>query len=285
MDERTKGYKLIAEDYRFLSPTLATLLGESEAMILQQVHFRTLKAKERGKKDNRNYQDGNYWTYDSIKGWKEKEFPFWSESKLKRSFENLRVKELLITGNYNKLNIDRTLWYRVNYENLYNMLARFGHKDLMDLVISNHSDLVTITRPIPKNSLPKKSTKTIGNFDSKIPRPPIEFTDFKKQYSFNNNDEALISMEYFIKRYKECLNKDHPLLYNTKWAEIAESLVSIELEHDETGCLDSEALMLMTDNYLNKILLHKYKATRPSICHFNNPLIKKNLFYESAYHG
>ena len=92
---------------------LATLIGLNEAMVLQQIHYWV----EINKKVNKNFHEGQYWTYNSIEEW-HKEFPFWSESTVKRTLTKLRERNLLITDNFNKQRRDRTLWYTINYDEL-----------------------------------------------------------------------------------------------------------------------------------------------------------------------
>lgn len=52
-------------------PTLATIIGLNESIILQQVHY-WLKIKEKSKQD---YIDGHYWVYNTYEQWQE-QFPF-----------------------------------------------------------------------------------------------------------------------------------------------------------------------------------------------------------------
>lgn len=92
---------------------LAAILGLNEAIVLQQVHYWI----EINKKNNNNFHDGRYWTYNTINDWQE-EFPFWSAETVKRIFKRLRKRNLVITNNYNKIKRDRTLWYTINYEEL-----------------------------------------------------------------------------------------------------------------------------------------------------------------------
>lgn len=99
-----------------INPTLAELIGLNEAIVLQQIHYWTEKNRE----DDRNYQDGFYWTYNSINSWHQECFRFWSIDTLKRTFKSLESKKLLVVGNYNKDPRDRTKWYRINHEHLGN---------------------------------------------------------------------------------------------------------------------------------------------------------------------
>ena len=97
-----------------INPTLAELIGLNESIVLQQIHYWT----EKNRQEERNHQQGHYWTYNSLDAWHGENFRFWSIDTLKRTFKSLETKELLIIGNFNKDPRDRTKWYRINYEQL-----------------------------------------------------------------------------------------------------------------------------------------------------------------------
>jgi len=92
-------------------PELAVAIGLNNAIALQQVHY-WVRINQRADK---NFRVGYYWTYNTYEAWREY-FPFWSISTIKRIFMELEADGLIVTGNYNRLAIDRTKWYRVNYE-------------------------------------------------------------------------------------------------------------------------------------------------------------------------
>jgi hypothetical protein len=104
---------LFDEQPLVIDKTLAKLIGLNECIVIQQIHYwLTINQKT-----NKNYNDGCYWTYNTINEWQE-EFPFWSVDTVKRTLAKLRKRNILITGNYNKLKRDRTLWYTINYAEL-----------------------------------------------------------------------------------------------------------------------------------------------------------------------
>lgn len=96
-----------------LDRNLAKLIGLNEAIVLNQVNYWIQKNKE----NNRNYHEGRYWTYNTYEEWTE-EFPFWSKDTIKRTFKKLRDMGLIITGRFNIYQMDRTLWYTIDYEKL-----------------------------------------------------------------------------------------------------------------------------------------------------------------------
>lgn len=92
---------------------LAVKLGTNEAIVLQQINYWI----EINKKANRNYEDGRYWTYNTIKDWHD-ELPFMAEKTIKRTIDGLKSRGILITDNFNKKKFDRTLWYTINFDAL-----------------------------------------------------------------------------------------------------------------------------------------------------------------------
>lgn len=104
-----------------VQPKLAYILGGTdEALVLQQVHYWTQK--------NMNIEDGHSWVYNSTKGW-QKQFYWFSESKVKRIFRKLEKLGVLITGNYNKTKFDKTKWYRIDYSTLDDLERRLVQND------------------------------------------------------------------------------------------------------------------------------------------------------------
>ncbi len=92
-----------------VQPSLAIKVGLNEALFLQQLHYWL----ERSTK----VIDDKKWIYNTIEKWHE-QFPFWSIATIKRIISNLENKKLILSGNYNKLSIDRTKWYTINYTTL-----------------------------------------------------------------------------------------------------------------------------------------------------------------------
>ena len=99
-------------------PELAIVIGLNESIVLQQVHY-WIRINTRAKT---NHHDGYTWTYNSYTNW-QYQFPFWGIRTIKRIFTALETKKLLVSANYNLLKIDRTKWYRINYENLDILIA------------------------------------------------------------------------------------------------------------------------------------------------------------------
>jgi len=110
---------LFDEQPLVISRELAKLIGLNESIVLQQVHYWL----EINRKADKNFHDGRYWTYNTMKSWQEKEFAFWSFNTVKRTFTSLVNKGYLILGNYNHQKFDQTKWYSIDYEALETLIS------------------------------------------------------------------------------------------------------------------------------------------------------------------
>lgn len=85
---------------------LAKELGIEEAILLDEFHHQI----SGNLANERNFHEGRYWTYNSLKAY-EKIFPYLNASKIKRTINNLIDLGILIKGNFNANQYDRTNWY------------------------------------------------------------------------------------------------------------------------------------------------------------------------------
>ncbi|ALY08108.1 hypothetical protein BhaS171_00052 [Bacillus phage vB_BhaS-171] len=102
--------KLLLDDKPLIIlPSLAEKIGLNESIVLQQLHYWLM--------DSKNFRDGEKWVYNTYKDW-QKQFPFWSEKTIRRTITKLENEGLILTGNYNKMKIDQTKWYRIDYNKI-----------------------------------------------------------------------------------------------------------------------------------------------------------------------
>ena len=58
------------------------------------------------------------------------EFPFWSVDTIKRAIRRLEDKGYIIaTASYNRMKMDKTKWYRINYEKLQVLTKQNAPRD------------------------------------------------------------------------------------------------------------------------------------------------------------
>lgn len=107
--------RLIEGAFLGFSPVLAKIIGLNEAVFLNQLHY--------WKQRSKNERDGFVWVYKTYLEW-QYELPFWSNATIRRVISSLEKQDLLVsTSEYNKMGIDKTKWYRINYENLTNIMT------------------------------------------------------------------------------------------------------------------------------------------------------------------
>lgn len=134
---------LMKEIPLMVQPSLAKELGLNEALFLQQLNYWIERSTKK--------IDGKYWIYNTIEAW-HKQFPFWSISTIKRIISNLEKEKLIITGNFNKISMDRTKWYTINYSLLQEIENKINAdkekenlENLIDGEISNEENEITIS--------------------------------------------------------------------------------------------------------------------------------------------
>ncbi|PIC63450.1 replication protein [Sporosarcina sp. P13] len=148
---------LIDEDPLQVLPSLARKVGLNGAIFLQQLHFRSLISKR--------VQDGHPWVCKTYEEWSE-EFSFWSINTIKRITYDLEDKGyLLSTSAYNKMKVDNTKWYRIDYSAL-DMQATQKESATKPtwVAVSTHSesvDLPTMGLPITKECKNKKNKERV----------------------------------------------------------------------------------------------------------------------------
>ena len=100
---------LVSESPLMVLPSLALAVGLNGALFLQQLHYWLRKSP--------HYHEGRTWVYNTYVAWRE-QFPFWSIDTLKRTIHDLVEQGVLLTGNFNKHPMDRTLWYSLDRDRL-----------------------------------------------------------------------------------------------------------------------------------------------------------------------
>ena len=86
--------------------SIAQKYGIEIAIMFEMFYFWISKNEA----NNMNYHEGKYWTFNSQKGL-EKLFPYFGESKTRRTIEKMVQMDILVKGNFNENPYNRTSWY------------------------------------------------------------------------------------------------------------------------------------------------------------------------------
>ncbi|TXR75185.1 DnaD domain-containing protein [Bacillus sp. BF9-10] len=170
--------KLLLDDEPLvILPKLAAAIGLNEAIILQQLHYWLEKSK--------NVRDGFRWVYNTYEEW-QKQFPFWSESTIKRTIKKLEGQHLIIVGKYNKLKIDNTKWYRIDYEVLQNIENNTtGQNDqTCDQNDQTNRAKWSDGRGNLDRPLPEITTETTTDKNDDVDKHPLIDEEFQKSYNY-----------------------------------------------------------------------------------------------------
>lgn len=237
---------LLDEQPLMVMPKLAAKIGLNEAIVLQQIHY----WNEINKKANNNFRDGYHWTFNSIEeGWQE-QFPFWSSKTIQRTMNNLEKMKLVVTGNYNKLKIDRTKWYRIDYKVLETLeTSPFGQIDQKNMTEwLNHLDKLGL--PLPEIN---SENSTENNKRQRGQNSVADRVDFSVYVMFLDDSDftavrrdQLEALANFVSLYESFRGKRHPKLTYEQWDKAREEMLYVAdgIGNDfDLGVDDEEEMM------------------------------------------
>lgn len=162
-----------------IRPALAKEVGLNGAIILQQVHYWC----QRNEKKGQNQRDGYTWTYGSYQFW-QSQFPWWSLSTVRRTLNSLEGSGLLVSGPFNRLQQDRTKWYRIDYEAL----------DRATASVEIHSPSVDFDKPCAQNEQMQQP-----NLSRPLPETTTETNIQKDEKEEEDNHHAAASVLTFFR--------------------------------------------------------------------------------------
>lgn len=87
---------------------IATRYGVNAAILLNNLQYWI----EHNKANGKCFHEGRFWTYNSVKAFAQL-FPYLSEYQIRTALQKLIDDGVIITGEFNRTNMDRTLWYSI----------------------------------------------------------------------------------------------------------------------------------------------------------------------------
>lgn len=99
-------------DHRF-NVDMAVKYGLPEALLIAYIHHWMYVNRAANRTDH--FIDGRWWTYGTIRQMAEV-FPYFSEYALQRILTKLIKAEIVLSGRFNRSNINQTRWYSLNDE-------------------------------------------------------------------------------------------------------------------------------------------------------------------------
>ena len=139
---------------------IAKLYGIEEAIIIKNFEFWLAKNKANGK----HLYENRTWTYNSVKAFGDL-FPYMSDSKIRRTLDNLVEKGVLLKGNFNQSGYDRTLWY--SFSDNFKMSKSICQNQQMDFAESSNG-FGKNDEPIPDSNPDTDTNKKTYTIEQKI---------------------------------------------------------------------------------------------------------------------
>ena len=210
-----------------INPQLAEKIGLNEAIVLQQIHYWL------GKDSIGVQRHGKHWIYSSYNNWA-KQFPFWSESTIKRVINNLKDKGFIDIEQLNKHKHDQTNYYSICYEQL-------GHNDTHDKVNmtpSVVSKCTDVTENTTENTTKINTSPTSVSGESK---PKTDYCD-EFEWIWKNKPERQGSNGK-KSAYNACRAR---IKAGSNWRELAEGVVRYAKHCKTEGKLGTQYVMQMT---------------------------------------
>lgn len=286
-----------------INTDLALVLGDlNEAIVLNQLNYWLGINRKAGK----NFIDDRYWVYNSYSDWKAKDFPYWSEKTIQRTFTRLENKGVVVSANYNKLGIDKTKWYTIDTEKLQELVDEFNSdEDKM----TNRQDNMTdrqdkmtcregqCDRPLPEitteninrdynseitgevhTSVPVEQTARVTRKDMQAKKDDMlyRFSEICDNSIENETIRRVVKNAFcrYMNLYETCFCKVHPILTDKTLTNVCLSLSNVtDTEHNHFEWTDvyltDETGLTGLDRMVNEHFRRTHRReTNYSITHF-----------------
>lgn len=156
---------LISEPPLLFLPSLAKRIGLNKSIVIQQMHYWLIRSD--------HVFEGKRWIYNSVTDWLE-QFPFWSRSTLTRIIDDLEADNLLFVGNFNKIAMDRTKWYSINYDD-ERLFSAFSQNEQIHLSKMTNSIQSNRVNGISQNEVTNTRDYTETNQNNNVEQVDIAF--------------------------------------------------------------------------------------------------------------
>ena len=276
--------------------------GLSKAIVINQLNY-WLGINQ---KSGNNFRDGYYWTYNTYQMWADNDFVFWSADTVKRIFTSLeKIGVVVSTSAYNKLGLDKTKWYRIDYDRLQEIIDTVEEYEKPRSVQPAPSKRATCTveegnvprrggQLAPSNTIDYTDTSSettsesmdVCSFSGKKSARPTQLDSFLEKAFADElmepgEAEARISdlkeiITYFMAKYMQEFRKTHRKLTEPAVKKIVENYLFPD--DDEYGTMNDMYTLEDYRKIIDLYFMTKYgDGTEKSLSHFMSGLIRRNL--------
>lgn len=190
--------------YHHFNVDIAVKYGVLEAVLLENIKFWV----DKNRANEKNIFEGRPWTYNSIKAFTEL-FPYASDGQIRRALKKLEIEGLILTGNYNKLPYDRTMWYALSdfgesiFQNKNIHFSNLTNGDLKNdkPILDNKPDIN------PNNNTPPGEDRNTSGYPSQTCEKVENSVETVENES--KQDAADMVLKYFLFCYQYHFGKAH----------------------------------------------------------------------------
>lgn len=160
--------------------------------------------------ENKNFYDGRWWTYNSIKTYSEI-FPWWTVSQIRRIAASCIKKGALLSANYNEDQRDRTMWYSPSDE----LLELYGEIESEKCICANQQmELPKSTRSFAETNEPLPCSYHEATMNT--PPTPSEKGNGRKKPKGELDEEARELLNAYVGTDRELAAAMKDMIENRK---------------------------------------------------------------------
>ena len=208
-------------EIHYFDVNIAKEYGVNCAVILQNIWHWVRKNEANGT----NFYDGNYWTYNSTKAFQDI-FPYLSRRQIETALNKLRDDGIIITGNYNALKYDRTLWYAVTEKGKSILLGceTETHKNVKSISPVCEMDLTHSVNGFTPDVKPIPDINTDNKPDNKLYIVVVDYLNEKAGTKYRASSKktqtcihARLAEGFTIDDFKTVIDKKCAEWIGTEW--------------------------------------------------------------------
>ena len=178
---------------------VAKVVGVEAAVVLDKFAW-WVRQNEANRK---NFHEGRYWTYNSTKAMEDM-FPFFNMWKIGRLLKKLIDDGYLLTGKFNKLPFDRTLWYTLSDKG--EQLIKYANNDLAESqnpILQNHkTSSCKNAQPIPLSTNGENNANNYMGAKPHNKRKPFTPPTLEEVKAYISEKELAVDAQRFFDYYE-----------------------------------------------------------------------------------
>ncbi len=186
--------------------------GADPALLIHHINY-WIKFNERAGK---NFHEGKYWMYQTIQEMSH-HFPYLSEKQIRTHLSKLVEMGILIKGNFNKMKMDHTSWYTIDFQKLFTFCPN-GQIDFS----KREKGSSQMGRAIPDTKTHTETNTNIcaDSVDAKVPKKSIKEKPLVEKVT---RRELVYTSE---EEHAKLLKKYGPELLNACYSHLSEWKIS-----------------------------------------------------------